>query len=112
MIRDLVSLIDEPIDEAIMAHGFSFSALTVDHGGAALCYAQAGPTGEWRLMIHSSTEGAPCLFLELGNEAKPSLRLHLVPDGRAVATLAEALGAAMTLFNSLDQSAMTLDRRE
>jgi hypothetical protein len=104
LIRDLVNFIEEPIEDAITAHGFSFSALTADHEGARLCYSQAQAGAMWRLIIQSSADQAPSLILEQGTEAKPSLSLRLALDGGPSTTLADALRIAMTLFSSLDQT--------
>jgi hypothetical protein len=105
LVRELLDSLDSRIEEALNAHGFSFSALSADEDGAHLRFErrQGDETDDWRIDFRLPRTGQPQLALLLGKEAAPIAALTLLVDGVAVPSLAAALAAAMTLFAGLQQ---------
>jgi len=105
LIRDLLELLDARIEDALTAHGFSFSALSADEHGALMRFDQPG--GEagalWQLSFHLPNPAEPELHLLRGDPTMPEVSLRLRVDGRSVPNLAEALAQCMSLFSAIEQ---------
>ncbi len=100
LIRQLVEALDPNIENVIDAHGFSFSALTVDKQGALLQFAL--PQTEWQLTLGlPSHGGSPHIQLQKGEPAAPQVSLLLCAPPDEKQQLSAALATAMELFNSL-----------
>jgi len=102
----MMQSVDAGIEDAIDAHGFSLSALTVDDKGAVLHFttAQADRAAAWQLTFTLPADGRSRLALRRGEAEQPSVALAIsVADG-ACRDLPSALGIAMELFTTIGQT--------
>jgi hypothetical protein len=106
LIRDLLDMLDARIEDALTAHGFSFSALSADEQGASMRFDQpGGEAGDtWQLTFRLPWPGQPELHLLRGDPRAAEVSLRLKVDGRAVGSLAEALAQCMGLFTAIEQT--------
>lgn len=100
MLRSMMQSVDSSIEDAIDAHGFSFSALSADGEGAVLHF--EAPAA-WRLTLNLPPDGRSHLSLRRGNAEAPSVALTLSVGEGACRDLPAALGIAMELFTTLGQ---------
>lgn len=100
MLRSMMQSVDSGIEDAIDAHGFSFSALAADEEGAVLQFAE--PDG-WHLTLNLPPDGRSRVTLRRGSPEAPSVSLALSVGDGACRDLPAALGIAMELFTSLGQ---------
>jgi hypothetical protein len=102
MLRSMMQSVDAGIEDAIDAHGFSFSALSADGEGAVLHFATPN---EWRLTLNLPPDGRSRVSLRRGGAEAPTVSLTLtVGEDGACRSLPAALGIAMELFTSIDQA--------
>jgi hypothetical protein len=106
MLRGMMQSVDAGIEDALDAHGFSFSALSADEGGAVLHFAvPARETGAaWHLTVTLPPDGKSCIALRRGAAEAPSVALTLSVGDGACRDLPAALGIAMELFTTIGQS--------
>ncbi len=97
-LRLMMQSVDAGIEDAIDAHGFSFSALTADEGGAVLHF--AAPDA-WHLTLALPPDGHSRLALRRGGADSPSVSLALQVEEGGCRDLQGALGIAMELFTAI-----------
>jgi len=105
LLRSMMHSIDSGIEDAIDAHGFSFSALSADDGGAILQFATAaGSDGSaWHLTLKLPPGGRSRLALRHGPAEAPDVSLALSVGDGPCTDLPAALGIAMDLFTAVGQ---------
>lgn len=106
MIRALLDSVDGRVEDALAAHGFSFSALAADDKGAAMEFHNAENEGQgesWSLSLRLPPAGPAELALRRGAEAEPAIALALRVGAPPIASLGDALAIAMTLFAAIEQ---------
>ena len=101
VVRSMMQSVDAGIEDAIDAHGFSFSALTADEGGATLNFVAA--EGAWHLTLALPPDGRSRVALRRGDADSPSIALALQIGDGACRDLPSALGIAMELFTTVTQ---------
>lgn len=107
MLRSMMQSVDSGIEDAIDAHGFSFSALSADEEGAMLHFAapaSSGPAGGWHLTLNLPPDGRSRVALRRGGPEAPSVALDLAVGEGGCRDLPAALGIAMELFTTLGQA--------
>jgi hypothetical protein len=97
-LRSMMQSVDAGIENAIDAHGFSFSALTADEGGAMLHFAAPG---SWHLTLALPPDGRSRVALRRGEADSPSVSLALQIEEGSCRDLPAALGIAMDLFTAI-----------
>jgi hypothetical protein len=104
-LRTMMQSVDAGIEDAIDAHGFSFSALTADEGGAMLHFvlAEADRYGPWHLTLALPPNGRSRVALRRGEADSPSVALALQVEDGGCRDLPAALGIAMELFTAVAQ---------
>lgn len=105
MLRSMMQSVDSGIEDAIDAHGFSFSALSADEGGAILHFvAPAADAGtSWHLTLNLPPDGRSRVTLRRGSADAPSVALSLSVGDGACRDLPAALGIAMELFTTIGE---------
>lgn len=101
----MIQSVDAGIEDAIDAHGFSFSALTADEGGAMLHFTltEADRYGAWHLTLALPPDGRSRVALRRGETHSPSVSLALQVEEGGCRDLPAALGIAMDLFTAIAQ---------
>lgn len=106
MLRSMMQSVDAGIEDAIDAHGFSFSALSANEDGAVLQFETptAEPAAAWHLTLDLPPDGRSRVTLRRGSAEAPSVALALSVTDGACRDLPAALGIAMELFTTIGQS--------
>jgi len=99
VLRTMLQSVDAGIEDAMEAHGFSFSALSADEGGATLQFA----ADSWHLTLSLPPDGRSRVSLRRGGAEAPSVSLSLSVGEGACRDLPAALGIAMELFTNVGQ---------
>ena len=104
-LRTMMQTVDEGIEDAIDAHGFSFSALAADEDGAMLHFvlAESNRYGDWHLTLALPPNGRSRVVLRRGESDSPSVSLALQVEEGGCRDLPGALGIAMELFTAVAQ---------
>ena len=97
-LRAMLQSVDAGIEDAIDAHGFSFSALTADEHGATLRFAC---DEVWHLTLTLPPGGRSEVALRRDAAGSPSISLALTVEDGACRDLPAALGIAMELFTAI-----------
>ena len=100
MLRSMMQSVDSGIEDAIDAHGFSFSALSADGEGAVL---QFEAPAAWHLTLNLPPDGRSRVSLRRGGAEAPAVALTLSVGEGGCRDLPAALGIAMELFTTLGQ---------
>ncbi|HMA48553.1 MAG TPA: hypothetical protein VKP60_02305 [Magnetospirillaceae bacterium] len=105
MLRSMMQSVDSGIEDAIDAHGFSFSALSADEEGAVLHFDTPAtePAAIWHLTLNLPPDGRSRVALRRGSAEAPSVALTLSVGDGACRDLPAALGIAMELFTTIGQ---------
>jgi hypothetical protein len=97
LLRSMMQSVDSGIEDAIDAHGFSFSALSADEDGATLQF----DADDWHLTLTLPPDGRSRVSLRRGSAETPSVSLGLSVGEGACRDLPVALGIAMELFTAV-----------
>ena len=105
LLRSMMQSVDAGVEDAIDAHGFSFSALSADDDGAVLRFATAAPedASVWHLTLNLPPDGRSRVALRRGSAEAPSISLAVAVDDQLCRDLPAALGIAMELFTAVGQ---------
>ena len=106
LLRGMMQSVDSGIEDALDAHGFSFSALSADEGGVVLHFVTlASETpATWHLTLTLPPDGRSRVGLRRGSVDAPSVTLALSVSDGACRDMPAALGIAMELFTTLSQA--------
>lgn len=99
LLRGMMQSVDSGIEDALDAHGFSFSALSADEEGAILQFT----ADSWHLALNLPPDGRSRVSLRRGSTETPSVSLVLSVGEGACRDLPSALGIAMELFTTIGQ---------
>jgi len=100
LLRGMMQSVDPSIEDALDAHGFSFSALAANEEGAVLHFA----AGSWHLALNLPPDGRSRVSLRRGSAEAPFLSLILSIGEGACRDLPSALAIAMDLFTTIGQA--------
>jgi len=101
LLRGIMQSVDDGIEDAIDAHGFSLSALTADTRGAVLHFSTADTL--WHLTLTLPPDGHSHVALRRGAVETPGVALTVAVTDGVCRDLSSALGIAMELFTAIGQ---------
>ncbi|PKU26483.1 hypothetical protein [Telmatospirillum siberiense] len=105
IMRTLASLIDPSIEALLDSHGFMFVRMHIaDHRAQALfCTDSHGSVPPWHLTMTAAAEGGLTLSLVKSLDEQPQLSLTILVGTPPAASLAEAVGLAVSFALMSDQ---------